>query len=117
MKKEKITKKQIMNGFKNIISCGYCEIQSLLQYKEANYYTTGTYGWNSDIYIINKDTAIVTGYRPFGNVESNYNTNKKYDKKANEIMIQYPKKYEERKKELQQLLKQYVKETLETVKK
>lgn len=53
MKKEKITKKQIMNGFKNIISCGYCEIQSLLQYKEANYYTTGTYGWNSDIYIYN----------------------------------------------------------------
>lgn len=114
---KQVTKKIIVEGFKNIIKVGYCELQSLLQLSNCNYYTSGVYGWDADIYIINNDTVIVTGYRPFGNVESNYNTNKKYDKKANEIMIQYPKKYEERKKELNELLKQYVKETLETVKK
>lgn len=111
MKKEKITKKQIMNGFKNIISCGYCEIQSLLQYKEANYYTTGTYGWNSDIYIINKDTAIVTGYRPFGNIR-NYDVSKKYEEEARKILCNSNLKWEKQHEKINELFKKYIDEIL-----
>ena len=29
----------------------------------------GVFGWNSDVYVIDQDTVIVTGYRPFGNME------------------------------------------------
>lgn len=58
-----------------IIELGYCEIQRLLDIAgyEPTYYTSGVYGWNSDLYVIHlKDgrTAIIcTGYRPFGTVE------------------------------------------------
>lgn len=29
----------------------------------------GVYGWNADVYVIDYDTVIVTGYRPFGNMK------------------------------------------------
>ena len=110
-----VTRNFIKEGFKNVIKVGYCELQDLLQLLNCDYYTAGIYGWNADIYIIDSNTVIVTGYRAFGNIVSKYEINKKYNKKANEIMIQYPKKYEERKEELNELLQQYIKETLEVV--
>lgn len=67
--KTKITKKAIMGAYRNIIKVGYCDMQDALKWREPNFYTAGVYGWNSDVYVINYDTVIVTGYRPFGNVE------------------------------------------------
>lgn len=64
-----ITKRTIMNTYRNVIKVGYCDMQDALKWLEPNFYTAGVYGWNSDVYVIDCDTVIVTGYRPFGNVE------------------------------------------------
>ena len=67
--KTRITKKAIMNAYRNVIKVGYCDLQDALKWREPNFYTAGVYGWNADVYVIDYDTVIVTGYRPFGNVE------------------------------------------------
>ena len=67
--KTKITKKAIMSAYRNVIKVGYCDIQDALKWREPNFYTMGVYGWNADVYVIDYDTVIVTGYRPFGNME------------------------------------------------
>ena len=58
-----------MNAYRNVIKVGYCDMQDALKWREPNFYTAGVYGWNADVYVIDCDTVIVTGYRPFGNVE------------------------------------------------
>ena len=67
--KTKTTKKAIMSAYSNVIKVGYCDMQSALKWREPNFYTAGVYGWNADVYVIDYDTVIVTGYRPFGNME------------------------------------------------
>lgn len=83
--KVKVTKKQVQENYKNIICIGYCELQCLLRFKEPNYYTAGVYGWNADIYQVNYDTCIVTGYQPFGNI-SDYELVKEVEKIASDIL-------------------------------
>lgn len=67
--KTPITKKSIMNAYSNVIKVGYCDMQDALKWREPNFYTVGVYGRNADVYVIDSDTVIVTGCRPFGNVE------------------------------------------------
>lgn len=79
--KKRTTKKYIINNFKNVLSVGYCEAQYLLNGKTPDYYTAGVYGWNADVYIIDFNTVIVTGYRPFG-VSIDYDLVEKYNNLA-----------------------------------
>ena len=58
-----------MNSYRNVIKVGYLGMQDALKWREPNFYTVGVYGWNADVYVIDCDTVIVTGYRPFGNME------------------------------------------------
>ena len=58
-----------MSAYSNVIKVGYCDMQNALKWREPNFYTAGVYGWNADVYVIDHDTVIVTGYRPFGNME------------------------------------------------
>ena len=58
-----------MSAFENVIRVGYCDLQHALKWREPNFYTAGVYGLNADVYVIDYDTVIVTGYRPFGNIE------------------------------------------------
>ena len=67
--KTQTTKKAIMNAYRNVIKVGYCDMQYALKWRVPNFYTVGVYGWNADVYVIDHDTVIVTGYRPFGNME------------------------------------------------
>ena len=67
--KTQITKKAIMSAYRNVIKVGYCHLQDALKWREPNFFTAGVYGWNADVYVIDGDTVIVTGYRPFGNIE------------------------------------------------
>lgn len=60
----KVAKKEIMKNYK-CFSVGYCDLQTLLNVVNPQFYTAGVYGWNADIYIF-ENIAIVTGYRPFG---------------------------------------------------
>ena len=67
--KTKTTKRAIMHAYENVIKVGYGDLQDALKWREPNFYTAGVYGWNSDVYVIDCGTVIVTGYRPFGNIE------------------------------------------------
>lgn len=80
--KTQVTKKQIMGSFKNVICVPFCGLQHTLAGYEPRFYTAGVYGWNADIYIINNDTAVVTGYRPFGNIRPDYDTFKMFETAA-----------------------------------
>ena len=46
----------------NIYSCGYCDLQMIFKGIEPEFYNSGVYGWNCDVYIIG-NIAITTGYR------------------------------------------------------
>lgn len=63
--KLKISNKEIKQRFKNIIVIGYCNAQYLLKGIEPTFYNCGVYGWNYDLYEIDYNTCIITGYRNF----------------------------------------------------
>lgn len=79
--KFRTTAKELKNGYCNIISVGYCELQSLLCYEYPVAYNRGTYGWNFDVYDVD-GVAICTGYRPISSKNANvdYETVRKYKK-------------------------------------
>lgn len=108
--KFKTTQKAIRNGYYNVISIGYCNIQSLLHYENPIAYTTCREGWACDIYEITPNTAIATGYAPFGNIHPKYEITHSYEEKARIILYDYSKPFETRRDELRNLLNEFVKE-------
>lgn len=108
----KTTKKQIMNNYRNVIKVGYCELQGLLRLKERKYFTIGAYGWNADVYQVNYNTVIVTGYRPFGNIRPDYDLTKRYEEEAKEI-LQSNLDYEVKQEKLDELIAKFIDEVLE----
>lgn len=86
--KTQTTQKAIKNRYTNIIKVGYCNLQFLFKAlnQSPNYYTARAEGWAADIYHINNNTVIVTGYAPFGNIKPLYDTVKKYDEKARQLL-------------------------------
>ena len=67
--KTQTTKKAIMSTFENVIKVSYCDMQDALKWRKPNFYTAGVFGCKADVYVIDDDTVIVTGHRPFGNME------------------------------------------------
>ena len=63
--KFKTTRKAIKQGYENVIQVPYCGLQNLLRCESPIAYTTRAEGWGADIYDFG-NTAIVTGYAPFG---------------------------------------------------
>ena len=108
MEKRKIARKEV-KGFKNIISVGYCSLNYLLMYKDANFYNVGTYGWNYDVYVINSDTVIVTGYRPLvGNIKPDYTVTKNFNLKAQEIYNNKNLTFEEKQEKINETLENFI---------
>ena len=67
--KARVTAKWVRQNFTTIYRASYstsCDLQTALPYPA--YYTCGVYGWNADVFILDMDTVVVAGYRPFGNV-------------------------------------------------
>lgn len=64
--KTRTTQKNIRNSFKLVVSAPYCALQHVLAETDPIAYTAGKCGWNADVYDVGGGTAIVTGYRPFG---------------------------------------------------
>lgn len=108
--KYKTTQKAIRNNYNTIINLGYCAAQNLLNFENPIAYTSGVNGWNADIYNLGGGVAIITGYRPFGNVNPDYDKVKEYEGKAEKIRYNYNISYQEQKEQLQQLLSEFVKE-------
>ena len=67
-----VTRKFVRSTFTNIISVPHYALQDLLRYESPIWFTSGIYGWNADVYMIDFNTCIVTGYRPFGNIRPTY---------------------------------------------
>ena len=110
MGKAKVTERFIKQSFPRVIEVGYCGLQNLLSCRDPQWYTCGVYGWNADIYMVDMDTVIVTGYRPFGKYNGNP-ASRKYEEFADEVnkslrFIDYDK----RKAELHRLIAEFVKE-------
>ena len=82
--KYKTTAKELKAGYYNIIEVGYCDLQNLLKYKSPVAYSSGTYGWNFDVYDIN-GIAIAAGYRGMpskNSLKNNYALIREYEEKA-----------------------------------
>ena len=104
--KFKTTRKAVKENSGIILEVGYCDLQTLLRYRDADAYTCGVYGWNADIYDFGK-VVIVTGYRPFGNYE-NYDLVHEYEDKARKIAGDYNTPWEERRDAVSKLLDEFV---------
>ena len=106
----KTTKKAVLDGYWKIISIGYCDAQYLLRYQDRIAYTAGRDGWNADVYHFG-NIAIVTGYRPFGNIHPVQDTPgliTEYDKKAAAIVCNYSLDYDVQKKRVNKLLNEFI---------
>lgn len=104
--KFKTTRKAIVYGTptNRLVCAGYCELQSLLVNHEPISYTSGVYGWNFDVYEVYGIT-ICTGYR---NMPGRHANNcEKYEDKANAIWNDYNNPWDQRMKEIEDLLKEF----------
>ena len=108
--KFKTTRKAIKQGYENVIQVPYCSLQKLLRCESPIAYTTRTEGWGADIYAFG-DTAIATGYAPFGNIRPSYETNQRYEQRAKEI-TDGVYNWQEKKALLDKLIKEYLQEVL-----
>lgn len=109
MAKANVTRKWISNNFR-CCSVGYGDLQNLLYYQSADYYTCGVYGWNFDIYTFG-DYAITTGYRGrIDDVSKDYHSLiHEYDSKARELLKNmWTKDSKELRKEVNELLKEFL---------
>lgn len=109
--KKKVAKKFIKENYKNVIKVGYCELWNLLNCEDEKYYCAGTYGWNCDIYQLNHNTVIVTGYRSFGNIIPSTELTKEYEEKAVKC-IKSTNKYDDRKELLDKILDEFVEKAI-----
>ena len=98
-----------MNGYHNIICVGYCSLQNLLKCERETAYTTRREGWAADIYDFG-NTAIVTGYAPFGNIRPGYELCQKYEHAAEKVRCNYELSWAERKAKLQEIIKEFIEE-------
>lgn len=75
----KTTQKNIKGLFAKVLKINFLKLDGLLQFTQPTYYNSGRDGWCSDIFIIDYETAISTGRKPFGNVEPNKNITNNYN--------------------------------------
>lgn len=110
--KEKATRKSIVANYDRVISVPYCNLQTMLNMEDPRYYTCGVYGWNADVYRIDLDTVIVTGYRPFGNFKPKYELTQRYESEAKKIYdeFRWVTDYDEVRNRLRNLIAKFVKE-------
>lgn len=111
MRKMKTTRKAVMASFPRVYEVGYCRLQTLFQFVEPSFYTSGTYGWNADIYSFG-DVAVVTGYRPFGKPVPS-GVEEKYETRAMKSMEECGWQYEEGKSKLANLIAEFLEEIQE----
>ena len=115
MAKAKTTRKWVNENY-YCCSVGYCDLQNLLHYQSASYYTCGVYGWNMDVYTFG-DYAITTGYRGMiDNVPGDYHSLiREYDDKARELLKeQWEKPHDVLEAEVNNLLKEFLQKVFNT---
>ena len=106
--------KFIKNNFRTFRT-GYCELKNIMKYTEPQYYNSGVYGWNCDVYISYKhDIAITTGYRNMTGQLIPREVIEKYNNVAMEILTnKYNKPFEEVEKALAENMENFYNELAE----
>lgn len=61
MKKNFLTKNDVVRTSRKVFCCGYCRLQSLLS--DSYGYNSGAYGWNWDAFRSCDGITVLTGYR------------------------------------------------------
>ena len=106
MKREK-TRKWVASNY-TCYGAGYCDLQYLLKYQSRDYYTSGIYGWNFDVYTFG-DYAITTGYRSMiHHIKRDFELDKKYDDMARDIYYNRQLSWDEQKRQINNLLTEYL---------
>lgn len=95
--KKHTTIKSIKKNYTKTFQTGYCALQDIFCTVEPEFYNTGVYGWNCDIYTDNtKNIAITTGYRNLTGLQIPNEIIDKYSKIAKSILDnRFMKKYDE----------------------
>ena len=112
MLKAKVSDKEIRNGYYTI-AIGYCDAQNILKYKAARFYNYGVCGWRYDVYEIDWNLAICTGYQPIKSIPEKLNRKaveiiEKYDKKAESLKTSDYKNYDNYRKAIERLYNKMV---------
>ena len=110
MTKIEATKKEMRNGYNKIISIGYCNLQSLLDYERPIAYSSGINGWSCDYYVKN-NILISTGYNPLKNKNvkrASFDVIMQYEDAARSIRYDYSLPFEKKKEKLSSLLNQFI---------
>ena len=101
------TNREITRNYGRVIRIGYCNAQFLFRDSDAMLYTHGVYGWNANAYIYPElNAAVVTGYRPCGNIRPDADLVHEYDERARRQV------YEERNYDLRPLQLEFIKRVL-----
>ena len=111
--KIKTTNKYIKAMYRNVFSCGYCDLQEITRgIDEPIYYNCGVYGWNYDGYVdYRTDTAITTGYRNMTGARIPSEILKKYTEKAKKIREKYSfSEWDKEKKALEKNYRKFIDE-------
>lgn len=115
MAKANVSRKWVSENY-YCCSVGYCDLQNLLYFQSASYYTCGVYGWNFDVYTFG-DYAITTGYRGMiDDMKSKdyHSLIREYEDKAKTLVDEYHNlwkeedKREAKKEEVNNLLREFL---------
>ena len=102
--KIKTTRKAIVNSSENLVSVGYCDLQTLLRNHSPIAYTSGVYGWNFDVYQV-YGLTICTGYRGMpGRAANNI---REYESRARAILADHNKDWKAKDEEIENLLREF----------
>ena len=104
--------KAIKNNWRKTFRCGYCDLQYIMKGTEPQFYNSGVYGWNCDVYCDYKnDIAITTGYRNMTGKRIPDEILDKYTKVAKEINAKpFTTPYEEIRKALDENIEKFFEE-------
>lgn len=64
------TQKAARNSNNIVLSVGYCDLQNVLKHEKPTAYNAGVNGWNLDLYILDNEISLVTGYRGLNNAST-----------------------------------------------
>jgi hypothetical protein len=109
--KLKTTKKIIKENYSKIIGIGYCNFQYMLYYSNPFAFSAGVYGWCCDYYEFD-NICISTGYSYISTVKTDYEFVRKYELKAQKIVLNYDLGFETKKAKLNNLMKKFIKEAV-----
>lgn len=110
--KYKTTQKAVKENFYKVFYVPYCGLQTLLNFKSPEAYTTRCEGWGCDVYNLGSGIALTTGYAPFGK-KIPYELYRNYENKALKLNSDRRiKNFETRKKKLDALIVEFREELL-----